>query len=149
MIGNFRARPFVRPDKVALFGISRGAIVAAMLGTTDSKLAAIVLISGLFDLSNLPPGFPTRNLREEGILSEAEVRARSALLQPAAIRAATLILNGEKDDRTSPEQARDLARKIEEGGGSARAIIYPDFGHAIPVEARSKEIVPFLAERLR
>lgn len=149
VVDDFRRRSFVRADRVALVGISRGAIVAAMLATADPGLAAIVLVSGLFDLSNLPPGFPTRNLREEGVVSDVDIRSRSALLQPKAIRAATLILNGADDDRTSPQQARELAKKIEEGGAYARTVFYAGVGHGIPVDLRAKEIVPFLRERLR
>ena len=29
-------------------------------------------------------------------------------------------------------------------GGKARAIIYPDYGHQIPIEIRDKEIDPFI-----
>jgi dipeptidyl aminopeptidase/acylaminoacyl peptidase len=64
------------------------------------------------------------------------------------IKAATLILNGAQDDRTDPAQARELADRITRGGGKARAIIYPGFGHKIPLEARNKDIDPFIDEAL-
>src|SRR6266436_5466393 len=38
-----RRETFVKPGKVALFGYSRGAIVAAMVATQDSALATVVL----------------------------------------------------------------------------------------------------------
>ena len=41
-----RRQPFVRANKVALFGYSRGAIVAAMVATQDPGLAAVVLGAG-------------------------------------------------------------------------------------------------------
>src|SRR5712671_56756 len=44
-----RRRPFVNPNKVALFGYSRGAIVAAMVATLDPRLAAVVLGTGAYD----------------------------------------------------------------------------------------------------
>ena len=60
------------------------------------------------------------------------------------IKAASLILNGAKDDLTDPEQARTLADQIMRAGGKARAIVYPEFGHKIPVEERNKDIDPFI-----
>ena len=48
------------------------------------------------------------------------------------------------DDRTDPEQAQRLAEMINAHGRHARAIVYPEYGHQIPVEARSKDIDPFI-----
>ena len=41
-----RNQPFVNPNKVVLYGYSRGAIVASMVATKDPKLAAVVLGAG-------------------------------------------------------------------------------------------------------
>ncbi len=60
------------------------------------------------------------------------------------IKAATLILSGAKDDRTDPGQARSLADLMTHAGGEAQAIIYPDFGHRIPVEERNQDVDPFI-----
>jgi pimeloyl-ACP methyl ester carboxylesterase len=59
-----RRQPFVRPDKVALFGYSRGAIVAAMVATLNPKLAAVVLGAGAYDFFTWRPTLPgiSRNL---------------------------------------------------------------------------------------
>ena len=64
------------------------------------------------------------------------------------IRAATLILNGAQDDRTDPDQAIRFAAAIEAAEGRARARIYPEFGHAIPVRARDAEVNRFIDETL-
>ena len=74
--------------------------------------------------------------------------ARSVLLRARNIKASTLIVSGAKDDRTDPAQAQELANQISLNGGKARAIIYPDFGHQIPVDVRSKDIDPFIDEVL-
>jgi dipeptidyl aminopeptidase/acylaminoacyl peptidase len=58
-------------------------------------------------------------------------------------------LNGEKDERTDPGQARHLAEEITRHGGYARAIIYPDQGHQIPIEVRDKDIDPFIDRILK
>jgi dipeptidyl aminopeptidase/acylaminoacyl peptidase len=71
------------------------------------------------------------------------------LRRAGRIKAATLVLSGAKDDRTSPDQARRLADEIVRSGRKARAIIYPDFGHRIPVEARNQDVDPFIDSVLR
>ena len=51
-----RSKAFVNQDKIMLYGVSRGAIAASMLATTDSQLAGVILIGGIYDLKR---GFPT------------------------------------------------------------------------------------------
>ena len=77
------------------------------------------------------------------------LNARSVLRFASAIKAKSLILNGEQDDRTDPDQAQRLADAINSKGGNARAIIYPDVGHKIPVDLRNKDIDPFIDELLK
>jgi dipeptidyl aminopeptidase/acylaminoacyl peptidase len=72
------------------------------------------------------------------------LKARSLLYYAQDVKAETLILNGAKDDRTDYDQARRLAEIINAHGGHARAIVYPEYGHQIPVEVRSKDVDPFI-----
>lgn len=148
VIDHFRAQPFVDPRKVAIQGTSLGAVVAALVGARDPQLAALVLISGIYDLSAIPAGRIADDMKREGVLVKADRDDRSALLVADRVRAATLILNGAKDDRTFPDQARSLAERIREHGTPAKAVIYPEFGHAIPPEVRAKEIDAFLEEHV-
>jgi len=76
------------------------------------------------------------------------LRARSVMSFAGDIKVPTLILNGGRDDRTDAGKARQLADEINRQGGNARAIIYPDLGHQIPVEIRSGDIDPFVEEIL-
>ena len=64
------------------------------------------------------------------------------------IKAPVLILNGAKDDRTDPAQALQLAEAINKHAGHAKAIIYPQYGHQIPVEVRNKDVEPFIQQVL-
>jgi dipeptidyl aminopeptidase/acylaminoacyl peptidase len=84
---------------------------------------------------------------ETGGTTEA-LKARSLLYYAQDIKAETLILNGVKDDRTDPDQARRLAELINTHGGHARAIVYPEYGHQIPVEVRDKDVEPFIEKVL-
>ena len=76
------------------------------------------------------------------------MRARSLLYHAQDVKATALILNGAKDDRTDPDQARRLAEMINAHGGHARAIVYPEYGHQIPIDVRSKDVDPFIEQVL-
>jgi dipeptidyl aminopeptidase/acylaminoacyl peptidase len=156
VIAKLRADHEIDGRRLVLEGISRGALVAGLVAAHDSSIGGIVLISGLYDL----PEFVShaRSIAARGVVESitAEtggdinaLRARSLLYAAQDIRAAALILNGAKDDRTDPAQARRLAAVISQHGGRARAIIYGEYGHQIPPEVRAKEIDPFIADVLR
>jgi dipeptidyl aminopeptidase/acylaminoacyl peptidase len=159
----FRAQSFIRVDRMALEGASRGAIVAGLVAAQDQHIRAMVLISGAYDLpALLGPNAPTRGGPGDTVIDEIRselaletdgslnaLRERSVLLLGNRIRTPALILNGAKDDRTDPAQARALAGKIQVGGVFARAIIYPEYGHAIPYDRRERDVRPFLDRHLR
>lgn len=155
VITKLRRDGYVSPNKNVIEGISRGALVAGLIAAQDASLAGIVLISGLYDLPQFAANSKSAQAKqivnamveETGGGSDA-LRARSVLYSAQNIKAATLILNGAKDDRTDPGQARGLAEEIASHGGKSRVIIYPDYGHQIPIEVRDKEIDPFIAATL-
>ena len=152
VIAKLRADAYVSPHTLVIQGVSRGALVAGLVAAQDASIAGIVLISGVYDVpqfvadANASPrkqAVVHALLAETGGGSEA-LRARSVLYVAKEIKAAALILNGAQDELTDPSQARRLVEDITRYGGSARAIIYPDYGHQIPVEVRNREIDPFL-----
>lgn len=161
VIAHFRAQPFVSGDRVALEGVSRGAIAASLIAVSDPTIRAMVLISGEYDFASpidatTPAGRLALQRREfvrpaimaETDGSDAALRARSALLQVDRIRTPALLFNGEDDDRTDPTQAQTLAERMRANGVEARSIVYPSVGHAIPYAEREREIEPFLAKLL-
>ncbi|WP_197272398.1 S9 family peptidase [Brevundimonas sp. AAP58] len=139
------------PDRVLLQGVSLGAVTAGLMAADDPGIDGVVLISGLFDL----PAFLNRPatagasavraaaMRQTGGDSDA-LRSRSLLPQASRVKAAALILNGAKDDRTDPNQARRLAYTLNAHGVAAKAVIYEDYGHEIPVSVRQPEIDAFI-----
>lgn len=156
VIAKLRAEGLVAPNKVLIEGISRGAIVGGMIATYDPSVAGVVLISGLYDLpefakhaTSVQAKLVLKALADETGGGNGALRARSVLYFAQNIKAAALIINGAKDDRTDPAQAQHLAAEITSHGARAQAIIYPDFGHQIPVEVRNKEIDPFIDSVLK
>ena len=148
---------YMSPNKLVIVGISRGALVAGLIAVHDGSVAGIVLISGVYDLPQfVSESKPSQmkqavvnSLLEETGGGDAALRSRSVLHFAEKIKAAALIMNGERDDRTDPTQARRLAEVITSHGGNARAMIYPDYSHQIPVEVRDREVDPFIDGVLR
>lgn len=148
---HLRGKAFVDPDRVAVFGYSRGAIVAAMVATRDARLAGVVLGAGAYDFF---AWYPTpmrgidRNISTEAGTSEAAFRARSALHHADRIRAPVLILHGERDERIPVEQARVFAARLAAAGVPVRLKVFPNARHGIPGEDQYGEVDPFLARVL-
>ena len=148
---HLRSMPFVDPDRVAVFGYSRGAIVAAMVATRDARLAGVVLGAGAYDVFAWYPT-PMRgidmNISREAGTSAAAFRARSALYHADRIRAPVLVLHGERDERIPVEQARVFAARLAAAGVPVRLKVFPDAAHGIPGEDLYREVDPFLARVL-
>jgi dipeptidyl aminopeptidase/acylaminoacyl peptidase len=148
VLAKLKADGLVAPNKILIEGISRGALTGGLIATYDPSIAGVALISGLYDLPQFSanPNYAQISkafVAETGGSTEA-MRARYLLYFAQDIKAAVLILNGARDDRTDPAQAQRLATEINSHGGKARAIIYPTFGHHIPNEAREKVIDAFI-----
>lgn len=152
VIDVLRTESRASPDRLVLQGISRGAIVAALVAAQYEDVSGLVLVSGVYDLERFvaetKPGTPRAEvvaaIRAETDGTAESLRERSALHVADRIRAQTLVLGGAKDDRTDPAGHAKFAEAIERSGGRARAVLYPGHGHSIPVELRNREVDPFL-----
>lgn len=151
VIAKLHADGYVRENRVLIQGVSRGALVAGLVAAHDPSIRGIVLISGLYDL----PAYSSHansamavsivdSMKAETDGTPEALKLRSLLYSAQNIKAETLILNGAKDDRTDPEQARRVAETINAQGGHARAIVYPEYGYQIPVDVRGKDVDPFI-----
>jgi dipeptidyl aminopeptidase/acylaminoacyl peptidase len=147
-----RDKPFVNPNRIALYGYSRGAIVAAMVASRDPQLAAVVLGAGAYDFFTWYPtplrGINANIVNEAGTSPEA-FRARSAIYHIDTIKAPILLLHGRQDERVSVRQAEAFHEKLRAAGRSVRMKVFPDARHGIPFGEQVSEIDPFLAEVLR
>ncbi len=152
VIAKLRADGLAAPKGLLLEGISRGALTAGLIAAQDRSVSGVVLISGVYDLqayvADPHPSFGKQMVvkaitAETGGTADA-LRVRSVLPVAGKVKAMSLVLNGAKDDLTDAGQAQSLADLIVKSGGNARAIIYADFGHNIPVDVRNKDIDPFI-----
>lgn len=155
VIAKLRSDGYIKDDRLVMEGVSLGAVVAGLVAARDPAIRGIVLISGAYDLAEYAQhpksamaASVVDDMKVETGGSNDALKARSLLNFAQNIKAAALILNGAQDDRTDPDQARRLAALINAHGGHARAIIYPDYSHHIPVEARNKDVDPFIEQVL-
>jgi dipeptidyl aminopeptidase/acylaminoacyl peptidase len=156
VLARLRKDGLASPTKAVIQGISRGAVVAALVAADDPSITGIVLISGIYDFPAYVAGPQSTQAREAivnaikaetGGSAEA-LRVRSALHVVERLKAATLILSGAKDDRADADQARRFGEELSRRGKNPRVIVYPDYGHQIPIEVRRKEIDPFIDQVL-
>jgi dipeptidyl aminopeptidase/acylaminoacyl peptidase len=147
-----RKQPFVNPTKVALYGASRGAIVASMVATRDPQLAAVVLAAGAYDMASLYPtgirGIDANIRREAGTSAEA-FRARSAMYHADKIKVPVLLLHGARDERIPVRQAEAFAEQLQAHGVAVTLKIFPHATHRIPIDEQYQDIYSFLDRSLR
>ena len=155
VIARLRVDGYVKANRLLIQGVSRGAMVAGLLASQDTGIGGVVMISGAYDLPEYvrQAKSPMQKSVVDALISETggseqALRSRSVLYFAQNFRAPALILNGAKDDRTDPKQALRLAEAINTHGGHARTIVYPQYGHNIPVEVRNKDIGPFIEQIL-
>jgi len=147
-----RQKTFVDPDKIGLFGYSRGAIVASMVATQDAQLAAVVLGGGTYDF-NL--GYPTElagldaNIRSEAGVTPEAFKARSAAHHVEQIKSPILLLHGAEDDRFKADYVLKFARDLKAHNVVVQNKIFDGVGHGIPIRQQYQWILPFLREHLR
>lgn len=150
---HLRNMPGIDPNRMVLCGWSRGAVVAAMVATQEPSLRALILSSGNYDLRDRR-SFAIEGI-EEAYLHETVgedydtgIRARSAAMHAEDIRASTLILHGDLDDRTHPVQAGAFFNQLVSLGRPARMVMFPGVGHNLPPWQEGEAILDHLRKTL-
>ena len=137
--------PFADADRLGLVGRSRGAIAAGMVAAGDRRVAALVLVSGIYDLDYpMPSPEMNRNIEAEAGTSDDALGARSVIRHAGRIRAPVLILHGARDTSVPVDQAVRLADGLKQAGADYRARIFRRLGHEVPFEQFCLEAGPFL-----
>ena len=152
MISVIRAEGRASRTNFILLGVSRGAVVAGLIGSRGSGITALVLISGVYDMCTYAKdGTPSAAMRhvlnaiiEETGGGQAALDARSSMHVADRSKARALIISGGNDDRPDPERAKFLAIRINENGGDSRAIPLEGHGHKVAVEVRNISVDPFI-----
>ena len=142
--------PNVDASRLAAWGISRGATVVAELASKRNELKAIVLQSGIYDLWATYRGTTLDGFREtivtEAGPDSAAWRARSPLLDAGKIKAAVLVLHGDKDLQIPASQAH--AFELQKQGAQVESHFSPA-AHQLPVAETQRTALTFLDSHLK
>ncbi len=143
----------VDSQRVAVWGIGRGANAAMNLATRRRDLKLVIGQSGLYDLRAVMTGTPAPETRA-AILAEAGKdsaawKQRSPSLAVANIHSPTVILHGGADPEAPIAQAQAFADALTQAGDTTATQIYPVSGHVLSHSEMMRGALPFLDVRLR
>ena len=139
--------PWIDGERIYVYGFSRGAVVAAALAWQIDGLRATMLHSGAYDLPTLYND--TSNFLLRKILNPdgaADPKLRNLLPETVDWRTSTLILHGAQDSLIPVSQATLLRDRLESLGKKNRLVLYPQYGHWLPIRAIKDQAVQFLKD---
>ncbi len=144
------ARADVDPARIAVWGVSDGAVAAGLLMDSDPRLHAVILQSGFYDTLKMWPEAPLREkvtiLRQvwpsHRVLAERSVIAHL----PARLDCSVLIVHGEHDKKMPVEQARRLAKELATRGVKVQTRYFDD-GHDLGGKVDGP-VIEFLRQNL-
>jgi dipeptidyl aminopeptidase/acylaminoacyl peptidase len=139
--------PWIDARRPMLYGVSRGAIVAAAMINEIKDIGAAVLYAGAYDLARLyreTPSFWVRRMLNPN--GDADPKLASFLDDAVRWRAPTLILHGKQDNLIPVNQSLLLRDRLEAAGIRHRLVIYPEHGHFLPRTSVREQTVKFLKE---
>lgn len=143
--------PQADPGRVVMAGASHGALISLLAASRDSRIDGVIFAYGVADLyrwwdylkanGKLGKDAITRRTYGDGPDSRPESFAvRNGVSRAGSLKVPVLILQGQKDDITPPEQARYLKEALDRAGVPNRLRVYPDALHGFLVYA------PFLTK---
>ncbi|MBG0510506.1 S9 family peptidase [Agrobacterium sp. MOPV5] len=149
-LGFLKEQSLIDPERIILYGNSRGAVASAMVAARMPSLRAIILSAGVYDLKGAyqssSRGLQLTIEKEAGV-SNAAFLDRSALFHVHKIRAETLLLHGKYDDRAPVDQAERFADALSEAERSVALHTF-ECGHRIPSEQTAPVLRSFLTRIL-
>ena len=146
--------PKVDKSKIAIYGVSRGAMTASQIITQNKfHFAAAVLEAGAYDFETFytdpktPEEIKYKLYKETGATNE-ELKNRSAIRSAENIDCPVLLLHGSVDDRVSVEQAKTFAQELEKYNKKYQLTIIEGAGHRLARKNRYEYVFSFLKDYL-
>lgn len=149
VIDHFRKMDIVKKDSIVVYGGSRGAVVAAIIATQDSRIAGFILRSGLYDFLDAYQEMPWYSsikftMRWEiGWNNTEGLKKRSALYFADKVKAPILLFHGEHDDRAPLKYAKQFTEKARANGADVQLITF-NAEHIIPPQKIIENMEAFM-----
>jgi dipeptidyl aminopeptidase/acylaminoacyl peptidase len=150
----FRSQPYVDPNRMGVFGYSRGAMAASLLAVKmkPDELKAAAFGAGIYDFKKAYDDVKLAGIREnmekEAGLSDAAVAERSSIRRMESLACPCLILHGEKDENAPVNQAYLLRDRLKELKKEFEIKTFPDRDHDIGRQNLNDHVLPFFKKRL-
>jgi dipeptidyl aminopeptidase/acylaminoacyl peptidase len=144
-------RADVDPQRLAVWGLGKGAVAAGLLMDYDSRPRLLILQSGAYDLVKLWPQATLRTklsiLRE--VWPSKRVLAERSVIEnlPRRLDCTVLILHGDRDRATPVSQAVRLAAALRQRGARVETRYFPQASHDLGRRV-DPELRAFLREHL-
>ncbi|SMF17184.1 Prolyl oligopeptidase family protein [Alteromonadaceae bacterium Bs31] len=148
--------PFADKESIAIYGVSRGAMMSYRAAAQTERFKALVSVAGPVDLI---AGAKQRPKMEKFVFSkwipdywqnkDAELKKRSALYWPEKLPAAmpVLIIHGSEDKKVAPSQAIQMAEALSKAGIPNKLTIIQGADHGLNKPYRKEantEIIQWL-----
>lgn len=148
--------PRVDKKRVAIYGVSRGAMTAAQIITQNAfQFAAAVLEVGAYDFEKFyndphtPQGIKDTIVREISEPLHDGLHLRSAIRKAEQINCPVFILHGAQDERVNVEQAKFLDAELTRLNKQHELVIIENAKHDLRKFKRYSYIFPFLEKNLK
>jgi dipeptidyl aminopeptidase/acylaminoacyl peptidase len=141
-----KSLPFTEPDKIVMYGISRGGMMTYLAIKEGADIKAAAVVGGVTDLVQ------TYKEREEGMkkvitelvgINRDNWKKRSVYYWPEKINIPVLILHGENDRKVKVSQAKKLSEKLREAGKPHKLVIFPKGGHVLDTHSGDRNRIIF------
>ncbi len=135
VIDYFYEKKFVDSDRIVIYGLSRGATVAALTASKDKRIKALIMTAGLYNLldgyDELSDGIK-RSLELESGTSSESLKQRSPYYLLNDINIPSPLIHGEQDEIAHAKWAKQMHEAALIKGKDFQLELFKKYGHGIP-----------------